>query len=519
MIIIFICIALCKTPFVGVAFAQTDTHNRATRAVDETVSTVTPGFAQSIPLQHPVNPKTYIVGPGDQLVVHFWGQRDENIPIVVGPEGQIFLPDIGLVKASGKTLADLKGNIRWKLKKQYPGLHHDVFLVTPRTFRLHVLGHVNNPGPKTANAMTHVSEVVAQAGSKGSTRAIEIWRDGELFGKADLLKYQRFARLEDNPFVLDNDRIVVPYAGRVVRVSGALRTPGTYELLDNENIHQLIVELCGGPSLDVSYRDKAWIVRRGSNDDQFHTSEFDLKELIENPSIADNFPLNDGDTIKIHSVNKYQKLVAIEGAVFGIGKVAKGVETSETMGKVLKETSGLYPLILGETVSDMIEKAGGAMPWADLKSAFIERMSNETELKVIQIDLHKILVEKDFNVDIKVLPGDRIVVPAADDHVYIVGAVVAPGPRSFLSNYKAQNYVSMAGGPTIRAALWKAKIVHRDGSKENYSDMTILAPGDTVFVPEKTFKFWQDYWVVITGVATIAIAGYAVYAASEQQGK
>ncbi len=520
MIILFLCAAICHAPFVQPVFAQSNVGAGAAEKADEALTNSTPGLAQTIPLQHPVNPRTYIVGPGDRLVVHFWGQRDENIPVTVGPEGQVFLPNIGLLKASGKTLADLKSNIRWKLKKVYPGLSHDVFLLKPRTFRLHVLGHVERPGPKTANAMTHVSEVVAKAGSKGSTRAIEVWRDGTLFAKADLLRYQRFARLEDNPFVLDNDRIVVPYAGRVIRVSGAVRTPGTYELLDDENIHDLLVDLCGGPSIDISYHDKAWIVRRGENDDQFHTTEFDLKRLFNDPGLAANYPLQNGDTIKIHSANKYQKLVRVEGAVFGKGKVSKGVEVSQTRGKVVKETSGLYPLILGETVSDMIDKAGGAMPWADLKAAFIERKAPnaDSKAKIIRINLHEILVQRNFNADLKVLPGDRIVVPATDDQVYVVGAVVEPGPRSYLSNYKAQNYVNMAGGPTTRAATWKAKIIHRDGTKEKYSDMTILAPGDTVFVPEKTFKFWQDYWAVITGVATIAIAGYAVYAASEQQG-
>jgi protein involved in polysaccharide export with SLBB domain len=491
---------------------------------------------QPIPLQHPVNPDQYVVGVGDQLMVHFWGQRDENIPLIVGPEGQVFLPNIGTVRASGKTLAELKGSIRWLLKKNYPGLHHDVFLVKPRTFRLHVLGQVERPGPMEANAVTHVSEVVEMAGFKssicppvteaaqncqgrprgiqGSTRAIEVWRNGEMAARADLLMYQRFARIEDNPYVLDNDRIVVPYAGRMVRVSGAVRSPDLYELLDDETLHDLIVKLCGGPSRDISYREKAWIVRRG-RDDQLHTIEFNLSELLNNPALSEQYPLKDGDMIKIPSMDRYQKLVRVEGAVFGVGNVAKGVENSDTMGQVTRETSGLYPVVLGERVSDLIEKAGGTMPWADLDNAYIERVTDNPGRHKIPIDLNRILVEKDFSADIAVEPGDRIVIPTTDDQIYVTGAVVKPGPRSYLTNYKAQNYVNMAGGPTTRASMVRAKIVHPDGEKEKYDEMTILKPGDTVHVPEKTFKFWQDYWTVLTGLATMAIAGYAVYAASE----
>ena len=49
----------------------------------------------------------YILGPGDIIKINFIGLNFLNDNFIINPEGDIFLPEIGLFKAEGKTIKEL----------------------------------------------------------------------------------------------------------------------------------------------------------------------------------------------------------------------------------------------------------------------------------------------------------------------------------------------------------------------------------------------------------------------------
>ena len=59
---------------------------------------------QSIVQSGPVDPKTYVLGPGDVLELDLWGKLSRSILLPVSPEGTIFLPGSGSLMVAGRTL-------------------------------------------------------------------------------------------------------------------------------------------------------------------------------------------------------------------------------------------------------------------------------------------------------------------------------------------------------------------------------------------------------------------------------
>ena len=64
----------------------------------------------------PIDPDTYILGPGDELEVNLWGRVSKTTRLVVSPEGQVFLAGRGsfdvIVEASYSAGSELKAQRR-----------------------------------------------------------------------------------------------------------------------------------------------------------------------------------------------------------------------------------------------------------------------------------------------------------------------------------------------------------------------------------------------------------------------
>ena len=45
-----------------------------------------------------IDPKTYLIGPGDILQLYIWGDWDLSYPLQVDPEGNVLVPSVGVFK-------------------------------------------------------------------------------------------------------------------------------------------------------------------------------------------------------------------------------------------------------------------------------------------------------------------------------------------------------------------------------------------------------------------------------------
>jgi len=106
----------------------------------------------------------YVVGPGDVLDISVWKEEALTKSLVVLPDGYIHFPLIGEIRAAGKTVADIREEIKQKISVYAPDPVLSVEVRQVNSMIIFVLGRVNNPGKFAVNAKTNVLQGIAMAG-------------------------------------------------------------------------------------------------------------------------------------------------------------------------------------------------------------------------------------------------------------------------------------------------------------------------------------------------------------------
>lgn len=147
------------------------------------------------------------------------------------------------------------------------------------------------------------------------------------------------------------------------------------------------------------------------------------------------------------------------------------------------------------TLLQAISTVGGLSPTADLESAFVLRAD-----KRIPVDFVKLIQRGDLSNNIKLVPGDTVVIPVADV-IYVQGEVKKPGQIKLTKDLTVVRAIAEAGGFTNLAAPKRVTIVRTQGNKKenirvNVQDMmkdpqegkeVSLKPNDIIVVPERIF--------------------------------
>jgi protein involved in polysaccharide export with SLBB domain len=100
--------------------------------------------------------------------------------------------------------------------------------------------------------------------------------------------------------------------------------------------------------------------------------------------------------------------------------------------------------------------------------------------------------------EIAMQDGDNFIVPPVPATVDVVGAVYDQNSFIFSPNGKVGDYLGVAGGPSRDADRKHEFLIHADGKVEssisgkglwsnNFNSLRVY-PGDSIIVPEKTFK-------------------------------
>lgn len=163
-------------------------------------------------------------------------------------------------------------------------------------YQVHVLGEVMNPGTYRVSASDRLSEVLQRAGGlamNGSERNIELRRRGGVT-HIDLLAFKLNGRLEDNPYLTDNDVIFVPLRNKVVQVVGATKRPDMYELR-NERTLEDVVALSGGFNAATAMDEPIRVIR-------FADGKKTVEEVPIEKAALDDFPVQNGDVVVVPNV-------------------------------------------------------------------------------------------------------------------------------------------------------------------------------------------------------------------------
>ncbi len=328
---------------------------------------------------------------------------------------------------------------------------------------------------------------------------------------------------EDNLVLKPKDQIFVYNRDffepdRYVYIDGAVTKPGRYKLLDNMKVRDLV--LLSGGLKDEASPIRGELYRRTSlNVEKIQTEKQDFcVECAMSDSSKDNVLLKRFDHIFIRSKMGWEE----ERKVFLKGQIVY---------------PGEYILYEGETLGDLIKRAGGIKDDAYLAAAMFTRRSvkefenkrMEDYSRQLETDIMKLSAEiaaKDNSVEAQELlkqqmalkeklkmntatgrvvidlrnknnyddfaleDGDTLEIPRNLNTVSVLGEVYNPSTFKYdIRNASVDSYIEAAGGIKENADKKHIYVIKANGSITTNKTVkimsSVLEPGDAVVVPQK----------------------------------
>ncbi len=335
----------------------------------------------------------------------------------------------------------------------------------------------------------------------------------------------------------------------VVSISGRVRAPGEYPLESNMTISDLV--RAGGGLDEAAHATKAELTRyEVINNESRKTDVIDI-DLAGATAEADaaDMQLRPYDVVVVKETPDWREQ-----------------ESMTLSGEV--RYPGTYPIRSGETLSSVIERAGGLTEKAFPKgSAFVREELKDQEARQIEtlvsrlqadlalvalqgtqtgkesvpetlaagqslltqlksakptgrlvIDLERALASRGSADDIELRGGDRLVVPRFKPYVTVIGEVQNATSHVWKAGLSRDEYLQLSGGTTSRADDKRIYVVRANGSVVATSagwfsrGTADLEPGDTIVVPIDAERMRPlTLWTAVTTIIyNLAVAVAAV---------
>ncbi|NLU96877.1 sugar transporter [Marinomonas sp. UCMA 3892] len=321
---------------------------------------------------------------------------------------------------------------------------------------------------------------------------------------------------------------------KVIDVSGAVKFPGLYPLAKNTSVSSLLAA-AGGLNQNA-YLSSAELTRRTTEGDKstIDRINFSLKDAI-----SGKYPvaLSAQDHLIVKSQPGWQEgmVVELQGEFVFPGTYT--FKRGETLKDVIERAGGFtefaYPsgavfsrerlkrqeaerlkflnAQLKQEISAMSLRRQGSTSVSDPAQAIavVDQLDNVVPVGRLVVDLNY-AVKGDKLANLMLEKGDKLFVPALNPVVSIVGEVQFSSNHTFNPNLTVEDYIASAGGTKRQADTDRIYIVKANGSVElpNNSfwfsrDYDPLEPGDTIIVPINT-----DY---LDGLSTLSTATQILY--------
>jgi len=161
-----------------------------------------------------VDPKSFVIGPEDVLLIRVWRDAEVSGQVVVRPDGKITLQLLGEIQAAGLTpeaLTQVLYDNLLKLK-QIEKSEVTVTVLVVNSRKYFIQGEVGKPGAYSLLLPTTVLEAIVHAGGFrefANQKKVLIMRKGTQFhfNYRDVIKGKK---LEQNILLEPGDQIVIP---------------------------------------------------------------------------------------------------------------------------------------------------------------------------------------------------------------------------------------------------------------------------------------------------------------------
>ena len=193
-------------------------------------------------------PQNYLLGPGDAVRIQLFGKQNSEQLLEIDRDGAIAFPGLGPVFVGGMSFSQAQKHIRTIVDEKMIGTTVAISLASLRTIRVFVVGDVKIPGSYVVSALSTITNAIAASGGvkdSGSLRNIQLKRGGKLVSRLDLYDLMLKGDTRQDRRLSPGDVILVPAAGPMVAVQGAVKRAARYEL-KNETSVKDVLTLAGG---------------------------------------------------------------------------------------------------------------------------------------------------------------------------------------------------------------------------------------------------------------------------------
>lgn len=489
-----------------------------------------------MPINEPNLDPNYILGFGDVLQLQLVGQKSEIIEVSLLRDGSITLPNIGKVFLSGLSLQEATSIIKTKFEISFIGVDVFVTLLNIRDIQILVSGNAFNPGPYTLNGNSNLFHALSVSGGPsdlGSFRKIDLIRDDKTIETVDLYENFIFGKNSFGPKLRSGDIIFIHPSQNLVSISGAIKRPGNYELLNTERLDNLI--------------DFANGIRSNADLDSIHIQRIEDGKAVQVKVSSNNFEqeiLNDEESVFIRAFPF--RSVSISGSVVNPGtyRLNEGdgiLELVNLAGGYTKNAYVFGGVLLNKKALEVSQNAKDKL-YDNFVSSFLENSVNNREdsLATLNIFLSEIKnssasgrINAEFNLELlnnnpslntKLMEGDEIIIPEIVDHIYVFGEISNQGTTNYVADQNIEGYIESVGGLTQYADRSNIFILHPNGISERVSRKNVfkvgrgekinIFPGSIIFVPREipnTFRaeVLQGYTSII-GNLGVSLASISV---------
>jgi polysaccharide biosynthesis/export protein len=396
-------------------------------------------------------PSNYELGVGDELGISIFGVSYYNTVAKVDSRGRIELGQLGSIYVKGVPFDRAKILIKTALSNNFNmGSNQvEISLAYSRSITVNIVGEVFKPGSYKIPALNTAFNALIAAGGPtdiGTLRNIQLRRNGKVIKTFDVYAYLQNPGSDDDFFLQDNDYLVVGTVGKLVSIDGAVKRPMTYELLPGEELTQLI-KFTGG--LNANAMASRSQVKRyvGKN---LSLLPINLDSITQ---LKQDYKLQNGDAVNIGNVNAdLENSVEVKGPVY---------------------FPGVFPIVEGDRVSELITKAGGLREQILLKRAYLVRTEKDETRKYIPLNVETILGNVDADGNVVLKKNDVLLLYSEADFldkftVNVNGEVKNPVTLAYKEGLTLGDVLVLAGGIKISAELTKIEISRSNIFAPNY---------------------------------------------------
>ena len=188
-------------------------------------------------------PNDYRISLKDQFTVILSGSKEAIFDLDVKLDGTILFPELGLISVVGETFGDVKKKLKNLIKQSYIGVQIDISLKNLSAKKITIVGAVKTPGTYLVNPFSTISSALGYSGGIseiGTLRNIRLVRsNGETFN-FDLYKLLIYGDRSDDITIEAGDVIIIDPAYQFINLTGQIKRPAIYEVLEGETFSDLI---------------------------------------------------------------------------------------------------------------------------------------------------------------------------------------------------------------------------------------------------------------------------------------